>query len=115
MAPPQRLPLSTRNGVVLLDPAEVQAALIDGSTVVVHTDRGAFFTEASLADLEARLGFRRVHRRALVNLARVARFEDNGVGGYTAHLAGGLKVEVSRAVARDLRREWGMPPVRGGG
>ena len=106
--PADRLALATRNGVVLLSTAEVLAAVIDGPTVVVHTDRGPFFTDVPLADLEARLGFRRVHRRAILNLGRVQRFEDNEVGGYVAHLDGGLKVEVSRAVARELRREWGM-------
>ena len=107
---PARLPLATRNGVVLLDPALVLCAFIDGASVKVETDRGAYFTDQALSELEARLGpgFRRVHRKALVNLARVQRFEDNDMGGYVAHLEGGRRVEVSRAVARDLRREWGV-------
>ena len=102
--------LSTRNGVVLLDPAEITHARIDGSTVVVETDRGPYFTDASLSDLTDRLGsqFRRVHRKAIVNMGRIARFEDNEVGGYTAHTDSGQRVDVSRAVARELRREWGV-------
>lgn len=106
--PADRLALATRNGVVVLAAPEILAAVIDGATVTVHTDRGPFFTDVPLAELEARLGLRRVHRRALLHLDRVLRFEDNEVGGYTAVLPGGLKVEVSRAVARELRRAWGM-------
>lgn len=106
----KRLPLATRNGVVLLEPAEISCARIDGNTVVVEADRGPFFTDVPLSELLERLGgdFRRVHRKAIVNMGRVARFEDNGAGGYVAHTDAGQRVDVSRAVARELRREWGL-------
>lgn len=108
-----RLALTTRTGVVLLSHDEIACCRIDGASVVVETDRGAFYTDLPLAELEERLGagFRRLHRQALVHLDRVARFEDNGAGGYVAHVRigdGERRVTVSRAVARDLRREWGL-------
>ncbi|MCK6508132.1 response regulator [Myxococcota bacterium] len=107
---PPRLALATRKGVVLLDPAEIRCCRIDGASVQVQAARGDFWTELSLADLEARLPatFRRLHRQALVNMDQVERLEDNGFGGYTAHLCGGGTVSVSRQVARALRREWGL-------
>lgn len=114
-APPSRLALSTRKGVVLLDPGEVRCARIDGASVLVHSARGDWFTDLSLSELHDKLGpvvrggrFRRVHRRALVNMDRVERLEDNGFGGYVAFLEGGQTVPVSRKVARELRREWGV-------
>ena len=68
-----------------------------------------------LSDIEARLiaaagsaVFLRVHRRALVNLRRVLRLEDQPTGGYLAHTDGGEAAPVSRKVARELRRQWGL-------
>lgn len=105
--PPQRISLSTPSGLVLLRPAEVIAVRLDGVSTSVSTDRGSFFTDSSLADLESRFAgaLRRVHRQALVNLDRVLRLQDNGSGGYTAHTDDGSSVPVSRRYARELRRE----------
>lgn len=106
-----RLAVETRKGVVLLQPTEVVRAVLDGQSLVLHTDRGAFFVSWRLAELEARLpkaGFVRVHRRGLVQLDRVERFESVESGGYLAHCDDGGVVEVSRQMARRLRREWGL-------
>ena len=110
-APDTRLPLATRGGVVLLSAKEIRCALIEGESVVLQTDRGRFFTDLRLSDLEERLpaaDFLRVHRRALVNMRRVLRMETLASGGYLAHTDGGESVPVSRKVARELRRQWGL-------
>ncbi|MEL6347453.1 MAG: LytTR family DNA-binding domain-containing protein [Myxococcota bacterium] len=110
--PADRLPLSTPSGVLLLDPAEIRCALIEGESVVMYTDRGRHFTDQRLSELEDRLvgagSFYRVHRRALVNLRRVLRLESLDSGGYIAHTDGGEAAPVSRKVARELRRRWGL-------
>ena len=113
--PAGRVPLPTRSGVLLLDPAEIRCVLIEGESAVLHTDRGRHFTDQRLSDIEARLAaagggaaFLRVHRRALVNLRRVLRLEDQPTGGYLAHTDGGEAAPVSRKVARELRRQWGL-------
>jgi two-component system LytT family response regulator len=108
---PDRLPVHTRRGVLLLTPDEIECVVIRGESTVLHTDRGELFTELRLADIERRLPpgrFERVHRQALINLSRVARLEPIDSGGYIAHTNGGLKVAVSRASARSLRRRWGL-------
>ncbi len=106
-----RIGVSTRRGLVLVEPREVLFALIEGETVALHTDRGAFVTDFRIADLQQRLGasFERVHRRALLNLERVLRLEPNEAGGYTAHVDGGGEVPVSRQAARRLRKRWELP------
>jgi two-component system LytT family response regulator len=106
-----RLPLATRGGVVLLAPGEIRCVLIEGESVVLQTDRGQFFTDLRLSELEVRLpkaDFLRVHRRALLNMRRVLRMETLATGGYLAHTDGGEAVPVSRKVARDLRRMWNL-------
>lgn len=110
-APPVRLALETREGIVLLDPAEITHAQLDGALVTVHTGRGEFLTDLPLGDLEQRLaahGFFRVHRRALMNLAHVARLDPIDTGGFLARTARGHAIEVSRLAARELRKRLGL-------
>jgi DNA-binding LytR/AlgR family response regulator len=112
-APPgsaERLAVETAKGVLLLDPSQITHVEVEGAlTAVVSLEQGRVLTEASLGKLGAKLGgFERVHRQALVNLARVRRLEPLASGGYVAHLDGGGAVPVSRAVARRLRRRLGL-------
>ena len=108
---PPRLPLETRQGIVLLAHDEISHAQLDGALVTVHTTRGAFLCDLPLQDLAERLepyGFVRVHRRALLNLAKVVRLEPAETGGLLARTAEGHAVEVSRQAARALRRRLGL-------
>jgi len=106
-----KLALQTLKGVLLFSPAEITHAVIEGESVIVHTDRGETFTDLRLADLERRLPappFERLHRRALVNLDRIVRLEPQSTGGYLAHTDLGAVVDVSRQAARALRRRLGI-------
>ncbi len=102
-----RLALPTRDGIVLLDPTRVSHARLDGELVTVHADNQRYFTDLPLGELERRLPadrFVRVHRRALLNMAHVARLEPTEAGGFLARVHTGDAVEVSRQAARALRR-----------
>ena len=106
-----RLPVQTRQGLVLLDPGVITHAVLEGELVTVHTKDASFLTDYSLNDLEQRLPagrFERVHRRALLNLEAVARLEPLETGGYLARTTNGHSVEVSRQAARDLRKRLGL-------
>ena len=106
-----RLAVPTRNGIVLIDPEVISHAILDGELVTLFTAQGKYLTDFALQDLQDKLPaskFERVHRRALLNLAAVARLTPNDVGGYTAHTHRGDTVEVSRAAARLLRKKLGL-------
>jgi len=106
-----RLPIPTRQGIVLVDPDTISHASLDGELVTVFTTQGDFLTDFSLQELADKLpveGFHRVHRRALLNLAQVARLEPLETGGYIARTTRGHAVEVSRQSARELRRMLGL-------
>ena len=108
---PVRLPLETRQGIVLLSPNEISHAQLDGALVTVHTKRGPFVCDLPLQELEQHLlphGFVRVHRRALLNLGRVVRLEPAETGGFVARTDDGHAVEVSRQSARELRKRLGL-------
>lgn len=107
-----RLPVSTREGVVLLDPMAVSHAVFDGVLVTLVTRDGRrHLTDASLQDIAARLPadrFVRAHRRALLNLHEVAILRPTDSGGYLAVTHAGDEVPVSRQTARRLRRALGL-------
>ncbi len=114
--PLARLALPTAKGVLLLDPSSITHARFDGALVTVSTDRGPVIADGSLNELEKKLarvtgepsGFERVHRRALLNLARVERLEPVDTGGFVACTDRGERVPVSRQVARRLRKRLGL-------
>jgi two-component system, LytTR family, response regulator len=106
-----RLPITTRAGVVLVDPSAISHAVLEGELVTVYAGPEKYLTDYSLNELEERLGrgrFERVHRRALLNLTHVARLEPLETGGYFARTHAGHSVEVSRQSARDLRKRLGL-------
>ena len=106
-----RLPISTRQGIRLLDPRELSHALFDGELVTLHTRGDPLLTDFTLQDLEDRLpagAFERVHRRALINLEQLACLDPLETGGYTARMRDGGLVPISRQAARRLRRRLGL-------
>ncbi|HFE45929.1 MAG TPA: response regulator transcription factor [Nannocystis exedens] len=107
----QRLAVSTRDGVVLIDPRKLSHAIFDGTLVSLHSEAGVVLSDYSLQELQERLPaatFERVHRRALVNLERIERLEPLATGGYRAHMIGGGTVPIARQAARRLRRRLGI-------
>ncbi|MFY0573391.1 LytR/AlgR family response regulator transcription factor [Cystobacter fuscus] len=80
-----RLPIPTRQGIVLVAPETISHATLEDELVTVFTAQGDYLTDFSLQELVDRLpteGFHRVHRRALLNLAQVTRLEPLETGGY---------------------------------
>lgn len=106
-----KLPIETRQGIVLVDPARITHATLDGALVTLFTLDGELITDFTLQDLERRLPegrFLRVHRKSLLALEHVTRLEPLATGGYTAHTVRGHEVEVSRQAARALRKKLGL-------
>jgi two-component system LytT family response regulator len=109
--PLARLPIPTRQGIVLVDPETISHATLEDELVTIFTSQGDYLTDFTLQELVDRLpteGFYRVHRRALLNLAQVSRLEPLETGGYLARTTRGHTVEVSRQSARELRRMLGL-------
>jgi two-component system LytT family response regulator len=106
-----RLPIPTRQGIVLVDPETISHAALEDELVTVFTGQGDYLTDFTLNELAEKLPperFQRVHRRALLNLSHVTRLEPLETGGYLARTARGHTVEVSRQSARELRRMLGL-------
>lgn len=110
--PYDRVPVVTRDGIVLLDPPAISHAVFDGTLVTVHTTEGdAHLTDATLADLHGRLpegSFDRVHRRVLLNMHEVSVLRPTPSGGFVAVTRGGAEVPISRQSARRMRKALGL-------
>ncbi|HEY4024975.1 MAG TPA: LytTR family DNA-binding domain-containing protein [Candidatus Dormibacteraeota bacterium] len=109
-APPleDRIAVSARGQIRLLQAAEVRVAIADGEGVTVRTAGGRYHVRHTLHELEERLerhGFLRVHRAYLVNLNHVSSIDTFFNGTYLLKLAGlpDLTVPVSRRHAAELR------------
>jgi two-component system LytT family response regulator len=109
-APLDRIALAVRGEVRLLARSEISHALLDGELVRVFTLRDSVLTERTLAELSTMLGprFVRVHRKALLDLAHVARLVPLATGGYTAITTASHEVPISRQAARAIRRQLGI-------
>lgn len=97
----------TPRGERLLRPDEIDWIEAADYYAAIHAGGDRFLVRESLTSLEARLPdhqFLRVHRSALVNLARVQRFEPASGGGGRLLLRNGAAVPVSRRQRADLRR-----------
>jgi len=96
---PRTVVVSVREGERVLRPEEIDWIEADDYYAVIHTGGERHLVRESLASLEERLpaaSFLRVHRSALVNLARVRALEEDGEGGTRLALRSGALVPVSR-------------------
>ena len=99
---------------LLLRPSEISLAQAEGNTVWLTTDRGRLrAADRGLTKLEQGLadrGFLRVHRRYLVNIARVREVGRGVNGELELYLdsTGGEAVPVARAQNRRVREQLGL-------
>jgi two-component system LytT family response regulator len=107
--PPRRLVIATAGADLVLDVAEIEWIEADDYYAAVHARGRRHLIRESLASLEARLpGFVRVHRSAIVNLARVREVRARPGEDPAVVLHDGTQLPLSRRrrrqVAAALRR-----------
>lgn len=112
-APPLvKLPVTSRQGVALVDPAEVLFVRADGHHTAVNTPSGAHLCTLSLAELAARLDpthFLRVHCGCLVNLRHAGAVERAGDRTvFVMAATGAPRVPVGRGRIEELKRRLGL-------
>jgi two-component system LytT family response regulator len=73
---------------------------------ILHAGTTKHLCNLGLGEIEKRLSpqqFMRVHRSAIINIARIRHLEKDGEGGMIATMASGEEVKVSRRYAAALR------------
>lgn len=103
-----KLPVATRQGVALIDPADAVYLRADGHYARVHTATGDFLCTLSLSDLESRLDgrhFVRAHRGYIVNLRFAQAIERVGDrAAFVMAAPGAPRVPVSRGRIDALKK-----------
>jgi two-component system, LytTR family, response regulator len=97
--PIERLVIKGGGTTRFLDVMEVECIETAGMYVVLHTGGKELLYRSSLTDMEAKLDprhFIRVHRSAIVNLARVAHLEPVSHGEFEVVLKSGKRARLSR-------------------
>jgi len=97
--PPDRVVVRAGGRVHLLDPREITWVEASGDYVTVHAGGKAHLVRDSIKRMETRLaqhGFRRIHRSAIVNVARVRELVASESGDYEVVLTDGTVVRLSR-------------------
>lgn len=92
--------------VLVLQPAEIDWIEADGDYVRIHAGAETHFTRMKLADAQQRLasvGFVRIHRSRLVNLARVKEFRPLSRGTSVVMLKSGVRLEASYACLKEIQ------------
>ena len=97
--PLERIVIKGRGTTRFLDVTEVECIEAAGMYVVLHTGGKEVLHRSSLTDMETKLDprhFIRIHRSAIVNLARVAHLEAISHGEFEVVLKRGKRVRLSR-------------------
>jgi two-component system, LytTR family, response regulator len=106
---PQRITIHEGRGISWVNVAEVEWIEAADYYAQLHAHGQQHLVRESLQSLEDRLGraFMRVHRSALVNVAKIQRLDRLEGGELVAVLQSGTRVPVSRARRAEVLRELG--------
>ena len=99
MPPLRRFLVRSPRGYHFVDAADVEWIEAEGNYAALHAGGRVHLVRHTMKTLEARLdpsAFVRVHRSAIVHVARIARVEPLGHGEYRLHLTSGARVHSSR-------------------
>ena len=99
LLPPDRIPLKTRDRVLIVNVAEIDWVEADGDYVSIHIGAKSWLLRETIAAAEARLalsGFVRIHRSTMININRVRELLPLTKGEFTVVLLDGTKLKLSR-------------------
>jgi two-component system LytT family response regulator len=102
----RRIVVKEEGRVSFVDVRDVDWFEAAGNYVNVHTNRATHLIRTTMAALESRLDHRafvRIHRRTIVNVARIEELQVRFRGNYAVRLKTGEELELSRAYKEQLR------------
>jgi len=104
---PERITVEVRGQRRFVPVAEIDYVTADGPYAVLHTGGRRYVVREQMSALEAQLDpalFFRIHRSAIVRLARVEMMVVGSGGDYTVRLHGGTELRVARGRRDQLVR-----------
>jgi two-component system response regulator LytT len=110
---PKRIPVEKNGKILLIDPADIVYATVEGRYATIFTDTEQYATSFSLQELESRLPaqqFFRTHRAYVVNLLKTAELVPWFKGAVHLIMQDQRKSEipVSRNAVKEVKRRLGF-------
>ncbi len=105
-APMAAIPVKRRGETLLVQPGEIDWIEAQGNYLALHVGGQVHTVRGALGGMERKLDadlFLRIHRGAIVNLARVRRFIPTDSGDARIEIDGGAELRVSRSYAKALK------------
>jgi DNA-binding LytR/AlgR family response regulator len=106
-----KIPVSTANGICLIDPQEIIYIKAENIYSRTHTAKGDFFCDLSLGVLEEGLSpqqFLRIHRSYIVNIGRVKTIDRDAQTLTVVMEDGTTRLPVSRGRAKTFLHRFGL-------
>ena len=107
----ERVVVKTGSTIKIIPVADMVYLEADDDYVRIHTHEGTYLKHKTMASFEKQLDstqFVRVHRSFIVKISHISRLEVYDKEGYMAILAGGNKLNVSKAGYARLKQLLGM-------
>lgn len=108
---PARIGVRRGARTILIDVADIDWIEAAGDYARLHAGRETYLVSTRMHELEERLAsapFLRIHRSAIVNLAKVAELRREPDGGGVVLLADGVRLRVARTRWEELERALGL-------
>jgi hypothetical protein len=101
----RQIPVRGRNGHVMLRVAEIEVIGSEGNYARLETPGGRYLIRHTLSGLQSRLDerFVRIHRRTIINIDCVSRFEPCGRGEYRILMRSGAELTSARSFNSNVR------------
>jgi hypothetical protein len=102
----RRIPVKTRSGVAMLDPADIDWIETQGNYLALHAGLQTHLIRETAKRFEASLEpgrFARIHRRAIVAIDRIREITPLGSGDASVRLLAGTELRVSRVYRARLQ------------
>jgi two-component system, LytTR family, response regulator len=107
----QRIAVRDRGRIVLIGPREIDSVQSEGDYASIRVADKTYLVRETMTAMETRLGagFVRIHRSAIVNVARIRELRPQGGGEFVVVLQSGLELRASRGYADRVRGLIGDP------
>jgi len=106
-----RIFVKTGNHIDVIPFSEITYIQAQDDYVEIHTPKGKFLKNETMASMEQRLpaeNFSRVHRSSIINLSQIEKLEKYGKESYVLILKDGMRVIVSKSRVKQLKEELGI-------
>jgi DNA-binding LytR/AlgR family response regulator len=106
ITPPTRIAIKVKGRILFINLGDVVAVLAEGNYVLLQQESSSYLLRESISAVAEKLeplGFIRIHRSVLVNIAFVEEIKPYPSGEYALRVKGGKEYTVTRTYKENLK------------